>query len=97
MIRVDYYEVSLDQVMNYFAKDFKIRDGVKPADIPPEWVVDAVANRVIFKLFVEMDDPPVAAPPTVQPSASQKRPRAGQTPRLKSARIAPPKPPKVAP
>lgn len=53
MISAKYYEVPLDAVMSYFAKGFAVKDGIIPADIPPEWFVDTGRGVVVFKLFIE--------------------------------------------
>lgn len=53
MVKAKYYEVKLDAVMDYFAKGFTTKEGVIPADIPPEWFVDTGRGLVVFKLFIE--------------------------------------------
>lgn len=71
MIKTDYYEVSLDDVMAYFAKGFVAKDGVKSANLPPEWIVDPAKNLVMFKLFIETDEttPPAPAREESTPAA----------------------------
>lgn len=63
MIKAKYYEVKLDDVMGYFAKGFATKDGVIPADIPPEWFVDTGRGMVVFKLFIEDGKTEVESPP----------------------------------
>lgn len=62
MTRAKYYEVTLDAVMGYFAKGFTTKEGVAPADIPPEWFVDTGRGLVVFKLFIDDGRPEVESP-----------------------------------
>lgn len=50
---LEYHEVSLTDVLRYFAKDFK-REGGKI--INSEWTIDQSKDKVIFKLLIEDDD-----------------------------------------
>lgn len=46
-----YQEQSIDDVVRYFAKDFKTRPGQKVHVV--EFFVDTMARKVIFKFHIE--------------------------------------------
>ena len=54
MSQIKYVTVAIEDVMHYYAKDFKGITKDNPFDLPDyEWFFDPVKGKVVFKVFVE--------------------------------------------
>ena len=51
-MRIEYQEFSLNDVMRYFVKDFKVPRTEYVNELLTEWFIDTAKGKVVFKLFV---------------------------------------------